>query len=88
MEWKLGAYHDETGPHSALETSLVEWKQPQNGVATAKYAGLGNFLSGMETGAGETPGGGSVGLGNFLSGMETALASFHFRQTVEPWKLP
>ena len=88
MEWKLGAYHDETGPHSALETSLVEWKQPQNGVATAKYAGLGNFLSGMETFFICYLVVYTYNLGNFLSGMETLALRPGEDPADRPWKLP
>ena len=57
----------------ALETSLVEWKQPMDLTASSTQFFLGNFLSGMETFKLEDSRGRVSLLGNFLSGMETFL---------------
>ena len=71
MEWKRVLLLGRGLNGVALETSLVEWKLILSTNTKKRVWPLGNFLSGMETGATPPFRGRFDRLGNFLSGMET-----------------
>ena len=72
---------------TALETSLVEWKQLQNREMSFCPKTLGNFLSGMETFY-------NSNLGETAPSLETSLVEWKlphgakYPELPRPWKLP